>query len=120
MFRLIAKIGAASLGGGAGWFVYANMKSVFEGIVPLAAAGVVVVFVFSIFYFPLFRPIADAVSDRLSVAVRRGRHIRTGSGIGELPERPSLAVRCSICGAPDGPICSSCQAEMDRSRRSRF
>jgi hypothetical protein len=93
-----------------------TMRGVFEGYVPWTAGGIVALFVFVILYFPLFRPIADMISDRLSTAVQRGRHIRSGSGLEDLPERPS-AVRCTICGDPFGPICPKCQAEINRGTR---
>ena len=120
MLRFIAKSGALALGAGAGLFVFSNMRAVFDGYWPWIAAGAVGVIVFMMFYFPLFRPITDIVSDRLSVAVRRGRHFRSGSGLDDLPERPSRVERCAICGAAEGPICPVCRSEMDRGSRSRF
>lgn len=120
MLRLAAITAGLLMGVASGFFVYRNMYVVFEGYTPWIAAGTVGIFVFLILYFPLLRPIADAVSDRLSVAVHRGRHIRSGSGLEELPTRPTMSLRCTICGEADGPICSSCQAELDRGRRSRF
>ena len=116
ILRLSAQLFCLSVGAGAGYFVFLNMKGVFDGGTSWASAAGAFFLVFLILYFPLFRPIADAISDRLSVAVHRGRHIRSGSGLDELPERPS-AVRCSICGEDGGPICPSCAAEMERGGR---
>ncbi len=116
MLRIPAKIGGIAVGGGAGYFTASQMRGVFEGYVPWTAGGIVAVFVFCILYFPLFRPIADAISDRLSTAVRRGRHIRSGSGLEEIHERPS-SIHCTICGDPFGPICPKCQSELDRKTR---
>jgi hypothetical protein len=110
---LFAKIIALIVGGSAGWIVYTNLATIFENWIPIASGAGVTVFVFSILYFPLLRHIAEAISDRMSVAVHRGRHIRSGTGIEELPEAPPVP-RCSLCGAPDGPICRSCQEEMNR------
>lgn len=120
MLRLAAKSACLLAGGAAGYFVYRNMFVVFEGYAPWIAAISVGIVVFVLFYFPLLRPVADAISDRLSVAVHRGRHIRSGSGLEELPTRSSMALRCTICGEANGPICASCQADLDRGRRSRF
>ena len=114
LVRFIARILSLLIGGAAGWIVYTNLTSIFEDWIPMAAGGGVAVAVFSILYFPLFKPIADVISDRMSVAVHRGRHIRTGTGMDELPDAPPVQ-RCSLCGAPDGPICRSCQEEMNRS-----
>lgn len=109
-----ARILSLIISGAAGWSVYINLTAIFENWIPIAAGGVVTVGVFSILYFPLFKPIADLIADRMSVAVHRGRHIRSGTGLNELPEAPPVQ-RCSLCGAPEGPICRSCREEMNRS-----
>ena len=120
MLRFAAKIACALAGVGSGIFVYRTMGGVFEGWVPRVAAGIVALVVFVILYFPLARPIVDAISDKLSTAVHRGRHIRSGSGLEELQTRPSSVLRCTICGEGEGPICEKCQAELDRRRRPGF
>ena len=118
MLRLTAQLFSLSVGAGFGYFVILNMKGVFDGWIPWASAASAGLFVFLILYFPLFRPIADVISDRLSVAMHRGRHIRSGSGLDDLPERPST-VRCAVCGKAEGPICPSCAAEMTRGGNRR-
>ena len=72
--------------------------------------------VFAILYFPLMRPISEVLSDRLSVAMHRGRHIQTGSGLNDIPETPQL--HCSICGAPGASMCKTCADEIDRKSRT--
>ncbi len=108
-----ARIISLIIGVTGGWIVYTNLATIFEDRIPLAAGGGVAVAAFSILYFPLFKPIAEVISDRMSVAVHRGRHIRSGTGIDEIPQAPPTQ-RCSLCGAPEGPICRSCQEEMNR------
>jgi hypothetical protein len=95
----------------AGWVVLKNLDEVFRGWIPLAAGGAVVIIVFAALYFPLGKPIADVINDRLDVLAHRGRHIRSGSGLEDIPDGPKL-VTCSICGGPGGPICPRCEAQM--------
>ena len=116
MFRFLARIICLAVAGVAGYFVYTNMQEIFENWIPLASGAFVLLFVFSIFYFPLMRPIADLLSDRFSVAIHRGRHIRSGSGLEEIPESPEL--HCAICGAPGASMCKACQAEIERESRT--
>lgn len=116
MLKLSAALVCLFLGIAAGFFVQKHMYGVFDGVVIWVSAAVVSLFVFIIFYYPLFRPIADIISDRLSVAVHRGQHIRAGSGVDDLSERPS-SIRCTICGDDFGPVCPKCLTDMSRSTR---
>jgi len=111
MILLFARVGCLIVGLGAGWAVLHNLQMLFEGWIPYAVAFVVSAIVFSVIYFPLARHIADFFSDRLSVMVHRGRHIKSGSGVDEIPSVPKQ-VRCTICGGPGGPICFSCSNEI--------
>ena len=116
MIRHLAKLICLVIGGMAGYGVLVNMAEVFEGRIPTAGGAVTMVVVTALLYFPLGVPIADLVSDRLAVMTHRGRHIRTGTGLDEIPDRPS-APPCSLCGAPKGPICKACEEKMHPSRQ---
>lgn len=111
MLRWFIKIGCLAAGGASGWFVYSNLTSLFDGWVPFVGAGIVLLIVFSLLYYPLFRHLAEAADDRLSVMFHRGRHIRSGSGLSDVPEPPQ-AIICTVCGGPGGPICSECDERL--------
>jgi hypothetical protein len=111
--RYIARLICICVGCVAGWEVYINLSELFKGFVPLAIGLAVAFVVFLVLYFPLGRHIADYFTDRFSVAIHRGRHIRAGTGIDHIPDAPP-APSCSICGAPDGPICRECNEKMSR------
>ena len=116
MLRHLLKVGCLGVGIAGGWIVYSNLVLLFDGWVPLAATAGIVAVVFCLLYFPLARPIADAADDRLSVILHRGRHIRTGSGIEEIPDAPAPQP-CKLCGGPGGPICEVCDREMTLSSK---
>ena len=113
MARYIARLICILIGCLAGWEVYINLQELFKGFVPLIAGLVVAFIVYLVLYFPLGRHIADYFTDRFSVALHRGRHIRAGTGIDSIPDAPP-PPNCSICGAPDGPICKECNEKMSR------
>ncbi len=113
MVRYIARLICIVVGCFAGWEVYVNLAELFKGYLPLGIGLGVAFVIYLVLYFPLGRHIADYFTDRFSVAVHRGRHIRTGTGIDHIPDAPP-APTCSICGAPDGPICMKCEEEMNR------
>ncbi len=116
MTRHFAKLICLVIGGAAGWYVLIELASIFSGWIPPAAGAAVMTFVFSMFYFPLARPIADIIADRLTVAAHRGRHIRVGSGLDDIPEAEKQPT-CSICGDPNGPICPACNEKMLSNRK---
>jgi hypothetical protein len=113
MLRHLIRIGCLFAGGVSGWFVYRNLSSLFDGWAPIAVSAIVFFIVFSLLYFPLFRHLADAADDRLSVVFHRGRHIRSGSGLSEVPEAPKSII-CTVCGGPGGPICPLCDQQLTR------
>ena len=119
MIRFLAKLLSLAAGGIAGYGVYINMAEVFESWTPETAGAITGVVVAVLLYFPLLRPLGDLISDRLAVMAHRGRHIRTGSGLDEIPEaRPDPP--CSLCGAPAGPICPACDEKMQQGRHSQY
>ena len=76
-----------ALGIGAGIAVGRNVAEVFSDprwLFLAAGVGVGAV-VFAVLYFPLFRPIADIVHDRLPASNKSLRVTRTGSGFGDIP-----------------------------------
>ena len=111
MVRYIVRLICIVIGCLAGWEVYVNLGDLFKGYIPLAAGLAVAFVVYLLLYLPLGRHLADYLSDRFSVAVHRGRHIRAGTGIDQVPDAP-ISPPCSICGAPNGPICKECEAKM--------
>ncbi len=119
MIRHLAKLVCLIVAGVAGWFILTGFAELFDGWIPPVAAVFCFTLVYSLLYFPLARPIADIISDRLSVMTHRGRHIRTGSGLDEIPTAPK-PVYCSICGGPNGPICPKCNSKMTTGRQSRI
>ncbi|MDJ0763264.1 MAG: hypothetical protein QNJ97_09775 [Myxococcota bacterium] len=118
MFRLLAKLICLGVAGAASWMVFTNLTEIFQGWIPLIGGSVVLLCIFPLLYFPLARPIADIIADRVAVLFHRGRHIRTGSGLDDIPEAPPQPS-CSICGEPGGPICATCTAKMERSQKPR-
>ncbi len=111
MLRLLIKIGCLIAGGAAGWFVYSNLVTLLDGWVPLVSTVIVFFFVFALLYYPLFRHLADAADDRLSVMFHRGRHIRSGSGLSDVPAPPQPII-CTVCGGPGGPLCEACEERL--------
>ena len=122
MVRLIAKLICFAIGCLAGWAVQSNLSELLDNWVPFAGAGLTAAAVFIMLYFPLLRPIADMISERLMVMKQSTRHLRSGTGIGDIPtledptdETPSPQQVCAICGSPaDSPVCESCQRKMSR------
>ena len=96
----------------AGLTVFTELGSVFRGWIPVVGGVISFAIVFCLFYFPLGRPVADAIGERIAAALHRGRHIKSGSGIDEIPVAPKTPP-CSICGAPKGPICPECSSKMN-------
>jgi hypothetical protein len=88
--------------------------------VPWAIGGGIGLIVFIALYVPLLRPIADILNDRLSATHQRFRATRTGTGLDEIPLRPTGVVasrpleKCRFCGAPGKPICDACQAQFQK------
>jgi hypothetical protein len=111
IMKSIARIICLGVAGAAGWTVFINLKEIFAGWVPLVSGIVVFLMVYSLLYYPLARHIAEAISDRMTVAVHRGRHIKSGSGLDSIPDAPR-SISCTVCGGPGGPICDSCDQKM--------
>jgi hypothetical protein len=120
MSRLLAKLICLAAGGVAGWQVWLNLAEVIEHRwLPLAIGGAAAVAVLLLLYFLVARPIADLISDRMSALHSRVRSTRAGVGLDEVPDRPRASAprqldTCRLCGAPGGPVCPKCQAEMRR------
>ncbi len=110
-FKLIARLLCLGVALAGGWVVYINLQELFERWVAISVAAGVLLFVYSILYFPLARHLADALSDRLAVALHRGRHIRAGSGIDSVPDA-AKPLNCAVCGGPGGPICPECDKKI--------
>ena len=109
--RIITKLMCLAIGGAAGWAVFTNMGELFTSWVPPVAAVVAFGLVSALLYFPLARPVAEIIVDKLSVLMHRGSNIRAGTGLDSIPEK--APVNCSICGGPGGPICPICNKEME-------
>lgn len=121
MSKHVAKLLCAGIGGFAAWQVYLQMVDVFAHVrwLPAASAGVVVLVVFVLLYFPLARPVSDMIGDRLSALKARTRSTRAGTGLDEVPMelRKSTGTKlrvCRYCGAPDpdGLICPMCREKL--------
>jgi hypothetical protein len=119
MSRHLAKLACLAVGAAAGWAVLVSLNDVFTGWVPPVGGVLVMAITFILLYFPLARPIADYVTDRVSVITHRGKHIRAGSGLDHIPEARKQ-LTCSLCGGPGGPICPRCSAQMTTGRQSRL
>jgi len=79
-----------ALGAVAGILVGKEIAEVFSDPrwLPYAAGGGVGLAVFAALYFPLLRPIAEMVQDRVSALNQSVRATRTGTGLDEIPLRP--------------------------------
>jgi hypothetical protein len=117
MLNLLAKLGSLAIGISAGFGVYSNLSEITGGWIPPVSGAIVAIIVYAALYYPLARHVADMLNDKMATALHRGRHIRSGTGIDAVPETPA-APKCSICGAPDGPICANCEEEMNRTSRT--
>jgi len=115
--RLLAKIVSLAAGGASGWWVYTELGELFDWRVSLIGGGGISILVFVLAYFPLLRPIADAITDRLARLSVISKHVKTGRGLEDIPVAPR--VNCSICGGPNGPICKSCDTQMNQVTGSR-
>jgi hypothetical protein len=111
ILKNIARIICLGVAGASGWTVFINLEEIFEGWVPPVSGIVVFLVVYSLLYLPLARHIAEAISDRMTVAMHRGRHIKSGTGLDSIPDAPP-AINCTVCGGPGGPICESCDQKM--------
>ena len=120
MHRHIAKIASLALAIITAWLVYTNLKEVFEGApVPAGAGAIALVIIYLIVYFPLLRPVADVIDDKLSTLNQRVRATRTGIGFDEIPQRTrettgAIRNKCGICGGAGGPVCESCRIKMSK------
>jgi hypothetical protein len=120
MAKLLGFLISLTAGGVAGWQVWLNLADVIDDrYVPMGIGGGAGLVVTLLLYFLLARPIAGVISDRLSALHTRVKSTRAGTGLDEVPLRPRTAPSpkpdtCRICGAPGGPVCPACQAEMDR------
>ncbi len=119
MSRHFAKLLCAGIGGFAAWQVYLQMLEVFAHVrwLPAASAGVVVLVVFVILYFPLARPVSDIIGDQFSVLKARTKSTRSGTGLDEVPmelrENTSTRLKiCRYCGGPGGPVCPKCHDKL--------
>ena len=128
MSRHLAKLLCAGIGGFAAWQVYLQMLEVFAHVrwLPVTSAGVVVLLVFVLLYFPLMRPVSDMIGDRLSTLKARTMSTRSGTGLDEVPmklrenTRTKLQI-CRYCGGPtpDGPVCPGCHQKL-LAKRTQF
>jgi len=115
----VAKVICLAVGALAGWNVHLQVSDVFSDPRWLSwaiGAGVLLV-VFALLYFPLVRPLAEVVGDRLDAARLRVRATRTGTGLDEVPvqrvdDTHTRLVICSHCGGPGGPVCDRCHARL--------
>lgn len=123
MYRLIAKLLSAGIGGAAAWQVYINLDQIFtKWTVVLSATVIVFIVVTLLFYLPLLKHVADMIQDRLSTINQRFRATRTGLNLDEIPRHTdsskrrmstgSHSLKCGICGGPGGPVCESCHKKM--------
>ena len=109
--RILAMLLCICVAYAAGLTVFRELSSVFKGWIGPAAGGVSFIIVFSVLYFPLAKPVADAIGEKISTFFHRGKHIKSGSGIEDIPDAPIIPP-CSICGDPNGPICKECETKM--------
>jgi hypothetical protein len=107
----IARMAWMGVAVAAGWVVFVNLRELFDFWVAVGVALLVLLGVYSLFYFPLARPLAEALSDRMSVVLHRGRHIRAGSGLDSIPDA-AKPLNCAVCGGPGGPICPECDKKL--------
>ncbi|MBN2529237.1 MAG: hypothetical protein JXR76_22800 [Deltaproteobacteria bacterium] len=124
MYRIIALLISAGVGGLAGWQVYINLDQIVERwLVTLGFAGGTLLVVTLLLYLPLFRHIADMIEDRFSTINSRFTARKTGVGLDEVPQytyrqrRSNTAANpaiCSICGGPGGPVCEKCATRMSK------
>jgi hypothetical protein len=93
--RFVAMGICLALGIGAGITVGKEIADVFSDArwLPFAAGGGVAAVVFAALYFPLLRPIAEIVRDRVSTFSRPGQSTRTGTGLDEIPLRRNPTKR---------------------------
>jgi hypothetical protein len=87
--RFVAMGICLALGIGAAITVGKEIADVFPDPrwLPFAAGGGVGAVVFAALFFPLLRPIADMVRDRVSTSNRQGHSTRTGTGLDDVPLR---------------------------------
>jgi len=122
VFRAIALSICLAVAGLAGWQVWYHVSDVFEGWIPYAAGGLALAIVLPIFYFPLARPIADVIHDRMSALNQMMKKSRQGTGIDEVPIHRDMdritMTTCAICGGPvpvGSPVCDKCHRNMSGS-----
>jgi hypothetical protein len=116
MIKRLFQLACLAIGGVAAWIVAMELGQFFEWQVSYGVAVATLLIVFSALYFPLASPIGDLLSDRATVIMHRGKSIRAGSGLDSIPQA-QRQVTCSMCGAPNGPICKACEEEMQRNSR---
>jgi hypothetical protein len=118
--RILAFLVSLAAAGAAGWLVHRELAEVFGDRIPLVGGITAGAVVLPLLFFPLLRPVADVVQDRLAALVSRLRDNRVGTGLSDVPERIERGpearriVRCGMCGGPDGPVCSACHEKMSR------
>lgn len=118
--RALAFLVSLAAAAAAGWIVHRELGEVFGGRVPLAGGIAVGAAVLPLLFFPLLRPLADAVHDRLAAISNRLRDKASGSGLSDVPDGGSDGraaprdVRCGFCGGPGGPVCPACHEKMAR------
>ena len=124
--RFVAMGICLALGIVAGILVGKEIAEVFSDPrwLPYAAGGGVGLAVFAALYFPLLRPIADIVQDRLSALNQSVRATRTGTGLDEIPSHPHGRAApkldtCKVCGLPGKQICDACSTKLKDGSRSR-
>jgi hypothetical protein len=118
--RVLAFLVSLAAAAAAGWAVHRELAEVFGDRIPLVGGIAVVVVVLPLLFFPLLRPLADALHDRLAALNSRLRDNASGSGLSDVPDRvgdgPAARrdVRCGLCGGPGGPVCPACHEKMAR------
>lgn len=115
MARHLAKFVCFAIAGAAGWSVLLNLADLWGGWIPPAGGLAVLIVVYVLLYFLLARHLADIVVEKLTPIAQSKKHLRSGSGLSDLPApcaSDAPPVRCHICGEPGGPICPDCQKMM--------
>ncbi|MBN2343844.1 MAG: hypothetical protein JXX29_13460 [Deltaproteobacteria bacterium] len=123
MYRFIALLVSAGVGGIAAWQVYINLDTIVKKwLITLGFSAGTFLLVTLVLYLPLFRHIADLIEEQFSTLNARFTARKTGLGLDEVPQQnyrrhttsSSHRALCSMCGGPGGPICEKCADRMSK------
>ena len=123
MYRFLALLISAGVGGVAGWQVYVNLDEIIKKwLVTIGFTAGTFLLVTLVLYLPLMRHLADWFEERLSTLNSRMTARKTGVGLDEIPQNnyrrrtvtTSTRAVCSMCGGPGGPVCDKCAERMSR------